>query len=63
MMTDVGSSGKVVIQSMVFWVKKVKPAPTIINLINQQLSTQTAKYLSPETSGSQDLQHPQRHSD
>lgn len=44
MMTDVGSSGKVVIQSMVLWVRKVKPAPTIVNLINQQLSTQTAKY-------------------
>jgi hypothetical protein len=44
MMTDAGSSGKVVLQSMVLWVKKVKPAPTIINLINQQLSTQTAKY-------------------
>jgi hypothetical protein len=44
MMTDVGSSGKVVIQSMVLWVRKVKPAPTIINLINQQLSTQTANY-------------------
>jgi hypothetical protein len=29
---------------MVLWVRKVKPAPTIINLINQQLSTQTAKY-------------------
>jgi hypothetical protein len=44
MMTDMGSSGKVVIRSMVLWVRKVKPAPTIINLINQQLSTQTAKY-------------------
>jgi hypothetical protein len=44
MMTDARSSGKVVIQSMVLWVKKVKPAPTIINLINQQLSTHTAKY-------------------
>ncbi|XP_048775208.2 uncharacterized protein F54H12.2-like [Ostrea edulis] len=43
-MTDVGSSGKVVIQSMILWVRKVKPTPTIINLINQQLSTQTAKY-------------------
>jgi hypothetical protein len=44
MMTNVGSSGKVVIQSMVLWVGKVKPAPTIINLINQQLTTQMAKY-------------------
>jgi hypothetical protein len=44
MMTNSGSRGKVVLQSMVLWVKKVKPAPTIINLINQQLSTQTAKY-------------------
>jgi hypothetical protein len=44
MMTDAGSSGKVVLQSLVLLVKKVKPAPTIINLINQQLSTQTAKY-------------------
>jgi hypothetical protein len=44
MMTDAGSSGKLVIQSMVLWVRKVKPAPTIINLINQKLSTQTAKY-------------------
>ncbi|XP_056003878.1 uncharacterized protein F54H12.2-like [Ostrea edulis] len=44
MMTDAGSSGKVAIQSMVLWVRKVKPTPTIINLINQQLSTQTAKY-------------------
>jgi hypothetical protein len=44
MMTDVGSSGKVVLQSMVLWVRNVKPAPNIINLINQQLSTQTAKY-------------------
>ena len=44
MMTDAGSSGKVVLQSMVLWVRKVKPAPTVINLINQQLSTQTAKY-------------------
>jgi hypothetical protein len=44
MMTDAGSSGKVVLQSMVLWVRKVKPTPTIINLINQQLSTQMAKY-------------------
>jgi hypothetical protein len=44
MMTDVGSTGQVVIQSMVLWVTKIKPTPTIINLINQQLSTQTAKY-------------------
>ncbi|XP_056002366.1 uncharacterized protein F54H12.2-like [Ostrea edulis] len=44
MMTDAGSSGKVVIQSMILWVRKVKPVPSIINLINQQLSTQTAKY-------------------
>jgi hypothetical protein len=29
---------------MVLWVRKVKLAPTIINLINQQLSNQTAKY-------------------
>jgi hypothetical protein len=34
MMTDARSSGKVVIQSMVLWVRKVKPALTIINLIN-----------------------------
>ena len=44
MMTDVGSSGKVVLQSMVLWVRKVKPVPSLINLNNQQLSTQTAKY-------------------
>ena len=44
MMTAAGSSGKVVIQSMILWVRKVKPVPSIINLINQQLSTQTAKY-------------------
>ena len=44
MMTDAGSSGKVEIQSMVLWVRKVKPAPSVVNLINQQLSTQTAKY-------------------
>ena len=44
MMTDAGSSGKVAIESMILWVRKVKPTPTIVNLINQQLSTQTAKY-------------------
>ena len=44
MMTAAGSSGKVVLQSMVLWVRKVKPVPSLINLINQQLSTQTAKY-------------------
>ncbi|XP_056022006.1 uncharacterized protein F54H12.2-like [Ostrea edulis] len=44
MMTAAGSSGKVAIQSMILWVRKVKPIPNIVNLINQQLSTQTAKY-------------------
>jgi hypothetical protein len=27
-----------------FYMRKVKPTPTIVNLANQQLSTQTAKY-------------------
>jgi hypothetical protein len=44
MMTDAGSSGKVVIQSIVLWMRKVKPVPTVVNLMNQKLSTQTAKY-------------------
>jgi hypothetical protein len=47
MMTDAGISEKVVIQSMVLWVKKVRLAPTIINLINQQLNTQTTKLKKP----------------
>jgi hypothetical protein len=47
MMTDAGISEKVVIQSMVLWVKKVGLAPTIINLINQRLSTQTTKLKKP----------------
>ena len=44
MMTAANSSGKVSIQSMLMWVRKVRPTPTVLNAINQRLNTETAKY-------------------
>lgn len=44
MMTAAGSTGKVSIISILLWVRKVKPAPTVLNAINQRLNTETAKY-------------------
>ncbi|XP_052695795.1 uncharacterized protein F54H12.2-like [Crassostrea angulata] len=44
MMTAAGSTGKVSIISILLWVRKVKPTPTVLNAINQRLNTETAKY-------------------
>ena len=44
MMTAVESTGKVNILSMLLWVRKVRPTPTLLNAINQRLNTATAKY-------------------
>lgn len=44
MMTDAGSSGKVVIHSIVLWVREIKPTPTVLNAINPRLNTETVKY-------------------
>ncbi|XP_062604306.1 uncharacterized protein F54H12.2-like [Saccostrea cucullata] len=44
MMTGQANTGKVKILSMVLWVRKVKPAPTLMNQINQNLNTHRAKY-------------------
>nr|XP_022311101.1 uncharacterized protein F54H12.2-like [Crassostrea virginica] len=44
MMTAANSSGKVQILSMLMWVRKVRPTPTVLNAINQGLNTETAKY-------------------
>lgn len=44
MMTAAGSTGKVSIISILLWVRNVKPAPTVLNAINQRLNTETAKY-------------------
>ncbi|XP_022301109.2 uncharacterized protein F54H12.2-like [Crassostrea virginica] len=44
MMTAANSSGKVQILSMLMWVRKVRPTPTVLNAINQRLNTETAKY-------------------
>ena len=44
MMTAANSSGKVQILSMLMWVRKVRPTPTVLNTINQRLSTEKAKY-------------------
>nr|XP_022294823.1 uncharacterized protein F54H12.2-like [Crassostrea virginica] len=45
MMTKAGSDGKVNILSMLMWMRKVRPAPSVLNTINQRLNTETAKYL------------------
>ena len=29
---------------MLMWMRKVRPTPTVLNIINQRLSTETAKY-------------------
>lgn len=44
MMTVALSSGKVPIQSIVMWVRKIKPTPAILNAINQRLNSKTVKY-------------------
>lgn len=44
MMTAALSSGKVSIQSIVMWVRKIKPTPAIQNAINQRLNSETVKY-------------------
>ena len=44
MMTKTGSSGKVNILSMLMWVRKVRPTPSVLNTINQRLNTETVKY-------------------
>ena len=44
MMTADGSSGKVIIQNMLLWVRKVRPSPSVVNVINQRLNTETAKF-------------------
>ena len=44
MMTKDGSDGKVNLLSMLMWVRKVRPAPSVLNSINQRLNTDTAKY-------------------
>ena len=44
MMIPAYSSGKVQILSMLMWVRKVRPTPTVLNTINQRLSTEMAKY-------------------
>ncbi|XP_061180826.1 uncharacterized protein F54H12.2-like [Saccostrea echinata] len=44
MMTAQANTGKVKILSMVLWVRKVKPSPTLMNHINQTLNTHRAKY-------------------
>ena len=51
MMTKAGRSGKMVIQNMLLWVRKVRPTPTVLNAINQRLNTETA--ISSLRSGSQ----------
>ena len=40
MMTAVGSTGKVNILSMLLWVRKVRPTPTVLNASYQRLNTQ-----------------------
>lgn len=45
MMTVALSSGKVPIQSIVMWVRKIKPTPAIQNAIYQRLNSETVKYL------------------
>lgn len=44
MMTAAGSTGKVSIISILLWVRKVKPTPTVLNAINQRLNSEIAKY-------------------
>ena len=44
MMTAANSTGKVIILSMLLWVRKVGPNPSDLNAINQRLNTKTAKY-------------------
>nr|XP_022311169.1 uncharacterized protein F54H12.2-like [Crassostrea virginica] len=44
MMTAAGSTGKVVIQNMLLWVRKVRPSPSVVNVINQRLNMETAKF-------------------
>lgn len=44
MMTAALSSGKVKIENMLLWVRKIKPTPTVLNAINQRLNAETAKY-------------------
>lgn len=44
MMTAAGSTGKIKILSMLLWVRKVKPPPTVLNAINERLNLETAKY-------------------
>lgn len=44
MMTAALSSGKVKIENMLLWVRKIKPTPTVLYAINQRLNAETAKY-------------------
>ncbi|XP_061177786.1 uncharacterized protein F54H12.2-like [Saccostrea echinata] len=44
MMTAQANTGKVKILSIVLWVRKVKPSPTLMNQINESLNTHRAKY-------------------
>ncbi|XP_062600266.1 uncharacterized protein F54H12.2-like [Saccostrea cucullata] len=44
LMTGQANTGKIKILSMVLWVRKIKPAPTLMNQINQNLNTHRAKY-------------------
>ena len=44
MMTVANRSGKISIQNMLLWVGKVRPTPTVLNVINQRLNTETVKY-------------------
>lgn len=44
MMTAAGSTGKIKILSMLLWVRKVRPTPTVLNAINERLNLETAKY-------------------
>lgn len=44
MMTVASSSGKLSIHSMLLWVRKIRPTPTVLNADNQRLNTETAKY-------------------
>lgn len=43
MMTAALSSGKVKIENMLLWVRKIKHTPTEFNAINRRLNTETAK--------------------
>lgn len=43
-MTAANSTGKIKLLSVLLWVRKVRPTPTVLNAINERLNLETAKY-------------------